>query len=401
MAHTKNVDQNRLVYFAPVGQGGLANYAACQAAAISSQGVPTLVVGRKHLEPVLRTQNPQASFVEIPEMECAKGRVQRALSMVSQMRQDIACLEKAAQKFNATAMLMASYVEYFSPFWAGRLRRLQKRGLRTGTVVHDPVRDFRMGPVPWHRWSISQAYSFVDVAYVHDARPLDTGWPPQDLALEQIPHGLYRVPCSPNAIDPSDMRLELGIPDDATVVLSFGHIRDGKNLNLLIESIAKQSNVHLLVVGREQSSSQRPVSWYQGLAAELRVTERCHWVNEFVRDQDVHRYFAAADIVSLLYSADFRSASGVLNNAAQFELPVLGSSGGGPLRDLIERYSLGIWVPPDDLASATEGLRKLVSDPPHQLGWSEYRRDHDWDRNAEIVIQSLFGGKSKLVPEPN
>ena len=185
------------------------------------------------------------------------------------------------------------------------------------------------------------------------------------------------------------MRDDLKIPKDAVVVLSFGHIRDGKNLDLLIRSIEKLLGVHLLIVGREQSSSQRPVAWYQKLAVELGVAHRCHWINEFVADKDVHRYFIASDIVALLYSGEFRSASGVLNNAAQFDLPVLCSSGGGPLHEMVDSYSLGVTAQPDDLVSAVECLSGLISRLPIELGWPRYRHDNDWDRNAKIVINTL------------
>jgi len=38
-------------------------------------------------------------------------------------------------------VLMASYVEYLAPLWAGALRRKAKRGVVIGAVIHDPVGD--------------------------------------------------------------------------------------------------------------------------------------------------------------------------------------------------------------------------------------------------------------------
>ena len=151
-------------------------------------------------------------------------------------------------------------------------------------------------------------------------------------------------------------------------------------------------NLHLLVVGREQSSRQRPVSWYQQLAVDCGVDDRCHWVNEFVPENDVHRYFHASDFLLLLYSADFRSASGVLALASQFELPVLASSGGGPLRKCVKEYQLGIWVPPDDADAVETGLKQLTGSnhDVRALGaWDKFRKDHGWQQNAETVIRCL------------
>ena len=206
----------------------------------------------------------------------------------------------------------------------------------------------------------------------------------------EIPHGLYEVesPATDESVR-ATTRSTLALPEDAYVLLSFGHIRDGKNLHLMLQSLSADKNQYLLVVGREQSTTQKPVSWYQQQAQQLGVADRCRWINEFVPDSDVHMYFSAADAAVLLYSADFRSASGVLNNVAQFELPVLCSSGGGPLQGLIDRYNLGVWVKPDCLQAARAGLQQLRQVNPAHQGWASYREDHSWDRNARLIRLAL------------
>jgi hypothetical protein len=52
------------------------------------------------------------------------------------------------------AVIFACYKEYFAPFWVGPLRKLARRGVLIGTIAHDPVRDFVLGPLWWHRWSV-------------------------------------------------------------------------------------------------------------------------------------------------------------------------------------------------------------------------------------------------------
>ena len=306
------------------------------------------------------------------------------------MRKEVNILVDVVQKTKTKHVLVASYAEYFAPFWAAKLRRLRDTGVTIGTVVHDPVRDFRIGPNWWHQYCISSAYSFVDVAFVHDATAqIDRGKPQATFPVVEVPHGPYDVPVADNRVSPAFLRDQHGIPQDAFVILSFGHIRDGKNLDLLIRALRSFPDVHLLVVGREQSSSQKPISWYQQLAQEQGVEERCHWVNRFVEDSEVEQFFRISDLAALLYSSDFYSASGVLNNVAQFELPVLCSSGGGPLRGLVEKYQLGKWVPPDDLNTVQSGLRAILKILP-TAKWQQYRSDNSWQKNALLVVSNLF-----------
>ena len=43
-------------------------------------------------------------------------------------------------------VLLATYLEYLALLWAPSLRRLMRRGVVFGAVVHDPVRDYIVGP---------------------------------------------------------------------------------------------------------------------------------------------------------------------------------------------------------------------------------------------------------------
>jgi glycosyltransferase involved in cell wall biosynthesis len=383
----------KLLYFAPVEEGGLAEYAVHQALALADAGIDLTVLGHHAMQERL-SQRESIRFEAIttetsPGNVAGKGsRLCRVWSLIRRCQRNANHLADFAKSEQVSHILMSYFYEYFSPFWARPLRSLRTSGVRIGTIVHDPVRNFRLGPRSWHRYCISQAYSFIDVAFVHDETELDVGWPVRKVPICQIPHGLYTVPVPDRPASRSDLRHKFGIPDTAFVVLSFGHIRDGKNLDLLIQTLKSLPAVHLLVVGREQSSSQRPVSWYQRLAQQLGVHDRCHWVNRFVEDCQVEQFFRMSDLVALLYSGDFHSASGVLNNVAQFELPVLCSSGGGPLRALVEKYDLGLWVPPDNVDTIRLGIesaKRFIAVP----NWVQYRIENSWQENARLVSAAM------------
>jgi glycosyltransferase involved in cell wall biosynthesis len=180
----------------------------------------------------------------------------------------------------------------------------------------------------------------------------------------------------------------MNIPEQAKVILAFGHIRDGKNLDQIIYALRKLQDVHLLVSGREQSGGERPVSFYQQLARELGVAERCHWHGGYVSEDEVWKYFRASDVLALIYSTNFRSASGVLNVNAQFRLPVIVSGGDGPLLKTTRKYGLGVVIDKPEaglIASAFAQANSLTSD------WDRFASENSWETNAKLVAEALGG----------
>jgi len=408
-----------------------------------------------------------------------------------------------AEKMHFEFVLFACYKEYFSPFWAGPLRQLANKGAVVGTIAHDPIRDFVMGPLWWHRWCVRLGYSFVRHVFVHDDTPLDFGGAqPQGIQIHQIPHGPYEV-CEPK-IGRLEMRKRLGFSSDLTtedtesteveagacldkpscasqsdslpskladspasesltrsasgpapspvtsnsllatapgalsldaprsqlatpaspdvVFLAFGQIRDGKNLDLFLRAMTRlPEQVKLLVAGKGDSGSSRPPEFYQKLAEELGVADRCRWDIRRIPEEEVGDIFAACDLVLVTYSANFCSASGVLNAAVSARKLVLASSGSGPLKTVVEKYHLGVFVEPDDLeetlrgalqlmdalsSSATQNLDNrrstldaffppVTTDSPHDTAgvllpaWDRYESDNSWKENATIVMNLI------------
>ena len=72
--------------------------------------------------------------------------------------------------------------------------------------------------------------------------------------------------------------------------MSFGFIRDSKNINLIIEALTYFKNLHLLVVGSEAPEGQIQSSEYKTLAKKLGLQNRVHWFVEFVEDFKVRKF---------------------------------------------------------------------------------------------------------------
>ena len=374
-----------MIYHCPITTGGLATYAHYQAQAIVKAGCAVTMVTGADYEPdraayeIERLHPSRATTSSGPHWWRRAGTLRTLLGQQSRFA---AYLDAHAR----SRVLMGAYFEYAAPLWAPRFRVLADRGTVFGAIVHDPVRNYVVGPQWWHRRSVAAGYSFLREAFVHSAIALDTAGAPAPRTTV-IPHGAYDFG-APRRTG-SEVRTSLRIPADAFVLLAFGHMRDGKNLDLAIETLALTPGVHLLVAGTPPAGANRPLSFYQSLAAAAGVAERCHWRVGYIDNAEIPELFAAADAALLTYSEQFRSASGVLNTAVAMRTPTLASSGDGDLKNAVEEYGLGVWVKPDDRAELSSGLRRLMNGMPAPR-WQAYLDDHDWQANARLVVDRMF-----------
>lgn len=377
----------RILYVCDADGGGIAEYAIRQCRALCDEGAEVTVLCRSTFE----TSRLSVTTVK-PDLPAARARpallVQRLLHQILDARcvARTAADEAVGGKYDF--LLIACYAEYFASFWAPMYQSLARKGVRIGTIAHDPVRDFVLGPLWWHRGNVRKAYSFVSHVFVHDNTSVDFGGPrPEHLATHLIPHGPFEV-AAPRK-DRAVLRRDRGFAETDTVFLAFGQIRDGKNLDRFLRAMKElPESVKLLVAGSGGSGSQRPPEYYKKLAAELGIGDRCIWDLRYVPDEETGDLFEVSDHLLLTYSAKFRSASGVLNTAVSCRKSVLASSGPGPLKTAVEGYSLGVFVAPDEDAAILEGARRLLAEPGRPE-WGRYEQENSWEENARRVIDAF------------
>lgn len=391
-------NNKRLLIFCPLSIGGVAKNAAEQAGALSRQNVEVTLLCPTTWNETHKTLGSVlvSNILTAPPQHGSRSRILSRLDLVRSILTNLRILESTIRQQQFTHVLFSTYLEYLAPLWAGRFRRLQKQGVIFGSMILDPVRDHQVGPLWWHRLSISHGYSFLSEAFVHQHIELDTVKPMPKLTTTVVPHGPYHYPAPDKTR--KEIREELKLREDADVFLSFGHLRDNKNLDLVLKAVSEIDDIYLLVVGSEASPGEKKSEFYKKLARELGVESRIIWKTQYVDDREVLYYFSAADYAIMAYAESFRSTSGILHIAAPLELPILVSCGPSPLGSLVEQYNLGHRFALNGAKSIVHGIQKLRNATESRC-WREFENDHSYEHNAKIVINQMWRQNTRLPQE--
>jgi glycosyltransferase involved in cell wall biosynthesis len=390
----------KILVFNAGSQGGIAKYAWYQAEALGQLGNDVVVLCDQGEERVSEYFTCEGWLVGERKRRPVGNKFLRLLALVWQCLSGQIILFGAIRRHRPEAVLLASYMEYLAPLWVWlQLAAVKLFGVTFAAVLHDPVRNFVVGPTWWHKLSVGMAYWPISVVFTHEKPPQEAGIPDY-VRVREVPHGLFFAGQPQRSRE--QVRKDWDISDDGIVFLSFGFIRNSKNLDLLIRALPANPDAFLVVMGRVQSeSSNRPVTFYQQMATNLGVEQRVRFLVGFVPDEKVVDYLQSADVLALTYSASFRSQSGVLNTAAHAGKPLLASAGPGPLRESVEKFGLGTFVAPDDAEAVADGMRCLIdlvraqragrplAEGSPRMDWPAYREYASWANNARAVAEAV------------
>lgn len=380
--------------FTPSASGGIAEYVFYQAGALERAGAkviclvaPSFLTGRRTgFETIICLNDPAAA---------AGSRLIKRMKMCRCILANQWVLARQIWKRRPDLVLLDSYTEYLSPLWVWPHWLLAHfLGVRYAATLHDPVRNFVVGPVCWHKLSVCLAYLPLDFVLVHHQLP-EPSPVPASVRVVQVPHGLYEI--SSPSVSVGEIRRSWGVKEGQKVFLAFGYVRDGKNLDLAVRALASVPEVFLVVAGSVSSGKERPFVFYRQLADELGVADRCYFAEGFVANDELGKYFSGTDFVLLTYAASFHSQSGVLNIATRARKPVLASASPSPLIESVRKFQLGIAVEPDSTAAIVNGMKQLLSAPPPPR-WEEYEAAASWAVNAKGVMEAAgLNSKSETL----
>ncbi|MBD2384419.1 glycosyltransferase family 4 protein [Cylindrospermum sp. FACHB-282] len=174
-------------------------------------------------------------------------------------------------------------------------------------------------------------------------------------------------------------RQKLGLPENVTLALFAGDIRTPrKNLDTVLQALAKVPNLHLAVVGNTEGSP------FPQLAAELGLTERVHFVGY---RRDIADIMRAVDL--FVFPSRYEACTLVLLEALSSGLPVITATATGGAE--LVTPECGIVLPDsDDIEALAAALLSLVSDRSQMQRMGEAARSvaeqHSWTTMAQTYL---------------
>jgi glycosyltransferase involved in cell wall biosynthesis len=195
------------------------------------------------------------------------------------------------------------------------------------------------------------------------------------------PHPSYEI-FSEGAPGRGEARRALGLT--GRVLLFFGYVRPYKGLEDLLAALTlarPDSWDRLVVVGEFYEPPER----YRALLSHPRLRERVLVVNRYVPNEEVARYFAAADVAALPYRE--ATGSGIAQVAFGAGVPVIATRTGG-LEEVVEEGVTGLLVPPRDPPSLARAIERFFDeDLGHRLreGVARDRRRFGWDGLVDAI----------------
>jgi glycosyltransferase involved in cell wall biosynthesis len=196
------------------------------------------------------------------------------------------------------------------------------------------------------------------------------------------------------------------------VFLFFGFIIKYKGLHNAISAFAelakKRDDVSLLIVGesswqaekqkkrdrlkrlfsrhlRAQFMSKREdeINYHPlDLIDQLDIRDKVTVVNEFVPNEDVHKYFQVSDAIVVFYET--ATASGVESIAYNFKIPILATRV-GHFPETVKEGITGYLANPDDIPSMAETMANVIEQPIPPENIEEASKNMSWENYAGSV----------------
>lgn len=279
------------------------------------------------------------------------------------------------------AVVFKFWMPFFGPAFGTIARILRRRGIRVLVVVDNAIpHERRPGDFALSRYFLRTTDGCVvmSASVERDLERLGV-----QARVRRIAHPIYDIfgPGVPKA----EARAQLGLADTAPVLLFFGFVRRYKGLHVLLDAMPRVvealPEVRLLVAG-EFYEDAAP---YRQRIEALRLGEHVRLYSDYIPNDEVPRYFSAADVVVQPYVS--ATQSGVAQIAFQFDRPLIVTDVGG-LAEIVPHERAGLVVPPEDpeaLAAAIVRFFRERMAEPLTAGVRAEKPRYSWDRLYEAL----------------
>lgn len=215
------------------------------------------------------------------------------------------------------------HLEWFSLPWIEWIyvRHLKKYS-KLVITVHDVI---PFDAKPFEMKSLEKIYQSADAILVHTKETLDLFESTFSTNnIKGVITSSFRDEKDYKKINKTAARKVLGIPENKTVILYFGTIRQSKGLDVLIKgfSSAYKDNHELFLLGAGAFHAVDDKKYIR-LVSQYLTHENCRIDFEHISDENIVYYFSSADILCVPYREIYQS--GVAQFGLIYGLPILGS----------------------------------------------------------------------------
>jgi glycosyltransferase involved in cell wall biosynthesis len=282
-------------------------------------------------------------------------------------------------------------VDWYQPFFGACYRvicsMLRKHGIPTVFLCENVIsHESRFIDTFLSKLALSQSDSFI-VFSDSVAKTLQSMYPGRDIERATLPL-FFSESSAPKTWSSMEAKSSLGLEGDR-VLLFFGYIRKYKGLRNLIKAFPMVARQHpdafLLIVGECYEDAVE----YNDLIEKSGFSNRIRWINEYVANEDVGLYYAAAELVVLPYVS--ATQSGIVKIAFGFSKPVLATNVGG-LSEEIERFGSGRIVASPEPEILAEGINFMLAEPslaPYADGATKARQANSFDEIGEMIERCI------------
>jgi glycosyltransferase involved in cell wall biosynthesis len=187
--------------------------------------------------------------------------------------------------------------------------------------------------------------------------------------------------------DAKSARKQLGLPEEASIVVSAGSLIESKGHHLLIAAVAELARsfpkLRLYIIGEGAYRSR-----LEQLVRETRLQDRVFLFGTRP-NEELNLWFSAADLSGLMSSRE--GWPNVVSEALACGTPVLATRAGG-IPEIISSPELGMLVE-RNVQSITVGLERAITKPWNREEIARHSRSRSWDAVASEVEAFL---KSKV-----
>lgn len=181
------------------------------------------------------------------------------------------------------------------------------------------------------------------------------------------------------------------------VLLFFGFIRPYKGLEHLIEAFSalasRYPDVSLLIVGehfmREKQEAAAQVKLLSHLSPDDPVRAQIVWIDRYIPNEEVGRYFLAADVLIVPYLSV--TQSGPLQVAYAFDKPVIASNLPA-FQECVEVGQSGYLFLTGSVSDLSKKIELFLNKPVSAEQVRRFRQKFSWESYVDRMLDSLKTG---------